>query len=71
MHHADVNSAALAGDLRRVLKGEVRFDDGTRAMYSTDASNYRQVPIGVVVPVDVDDVIQTVERISGAEGRRL
>jgi FAD/FMN-containing dehydrogenase len=58
---ADVNSAALASELRRVIKGEVRFDAGTRALYSTDASNYRQVPIGVVLPIDVEDVVQTVE----------
>ena len=49
-------ASALADDLRRRIRGEVRFDDGTRALYSTDASNYRQVPIGVVIPRDVDDV---------------
>src|SRR4029077_18365134 len=36
-----------------------RFDAGARALYSTDASNYRQVPIGVVVPRDVSDVLET------------
>src|SRR5205085_3356623 len=35
-------------------------DDGSRALYATDASNYRQVPIGVVIPRDVDDVVETV-----------
>lgn len=40
----------LKNDLRRAVDGEVRFDPGTRATYSTDASNYRQFPIGVVVP---------------------
>ena len=48
--------AALAAELRAAVGGEVRFDDGTRAMYSTDASNYRQVPIGVVLPIDASDV---------------
>ncbi len=48
----DVN--ALAGDLRARVDGEVRFDAGTRSAYSTDASNYRQVPFGVVVPRTVD-----------------
>jgi FAD/FMN-containing dehydrogenase/Fe-S oxidoreductase len=52
---------ALAGDLRRIVGGEVRFDPGTRAMYATDASNYRQIPIGVVIPRTVDDVVATVE----------
>jgi FAD/FMN-containing dehydrogenase/Fe-S oxidoreductase len=32
------------------VDGEVRFDEGSRAAYATDASNFRQVPIGVVVP---------------------
>ena len=36
----------------RACRGEVRFDAGSRALYATDASNYRQVPIGVVVPRD-------------------
>ncbi len=47
---------ALARELRAAVRGEVRFDRGTRAMYSTDASNYRQVPIGVVLPRDAADV---------------
>src|SRR5436190_10567957 len=55
---------AAAGDLERRLKGavrgEVRFDNGTRAMYATDSSNYRQVPIGLVVPLDEADVQATI-----------
>jgi FAD/FMN-containing dehydrogenase len=39
----------------------VRFDRGSRALYATDASNYRQVPIGVVLPRDTDDVLAAVE----------
>ncbi|OGB26117.1 MAG: dimethylmenaquinone methyltransferase [Burkholderiales bacterium RIFCSPLOWO2_02_FULL_57_36] len=50
----------LANDLKAVIDGEVRFDDGSRALYATDASNYRQVPIGVVIPRTVEDVIETV-----------
>jgi FAD/FMN-containing dehydrogenase/Fe-S oxidoreductase len=46
--------------LARVVRGEVRFDSGTRALYATDASNYRQAPIGVVLPRDAEDVIQTI-----------
>ena len=45
--------------LRKALRGEVRFDAGSRALYATDASNYRQVPIGVVIPRGLDDVIAT------------
>src|SRR5437870_8729480 len=55
-----VNSEELAVALRRSVSGEVRFDDGSRALYATDGSNYRQVPIGVVVPRDEDDVVATV-----------
>src|SRR5437762_14079362 len=36
--------------LRRKLRGDVRFDNGSRALYATDASNYRQLPIAVVIP---------------------
>ncbi|WP_345540723.1 FAD-binding and (Fe-S)-binding domain-containing protein [Variovorax defluvii] len=46
--------------LSAAIQGEVRFDTGSRALYSADASNYRQVPIGVVVPRSVDDIIATV-----------
>ncbi len=54
------DAAALEAELRRNLEGEVRFDSGTKAMYAVDASNYRQVPIGVVVPKSKEDVVQTV-----------
>ncbi|MBO9539295.1 FAD-binding protein [bacterium] len=50
---------ALADALTQRLKGEVRFDDGSRALYATDASNYRQVPIGLVIPRDAEDVVET------------
>src|SRR5215467_14139056 len=42
--------------LRKSVRGDVRFDNGSRALYATDGSNYRQVPIGVVLPRDADDV---------------
>ncbi|HWE07379.1 MAG TPA: FAD-binding and (Fe-S)-binding domain-containing protein, partial [Rhizomicrobium sp.] len=51
----------LENELRRSLEGEVRFDNGSRALYATDASNYRQVPIGVVVPKTVEDVLAAME----------
>src|SRR5580700_1581035 len=55
-----VDEPALAEALRRHIRGEVRFDSASRALYATDGSNYRQVPIGVVLPRDVDDVIATI-----------
>lgn len=51
---------ALERELQENVSGEVRFDRGSRALYATDASNYRQVPIGVVVPKSLDDVVATV-----------
>jgi FAD/FMN-containing dehydrogenase/Fe-S oxidoreductase len=48
---------SLKLELARQVEGEVRFDVGTRAAYATDASNYRQVPIGVVIPRHEGDVI--------------
>ncbi len=50
----------LASALRRRVDGEVRFDDGSRALYASDLSMYRQVPIGVVIPRNMDDVVETV-----------
>ena len=55
-----VDAAALEAALRRHLRGEVRFDSGSRALYATDGSNYRQVPVGVVIPRDTEDVIAAV-----------
>ena len=51
---------SLAARLKKAIDGEVRFDTGSRAMYSADASNYRQVPIGVVIPRNVDELVETV-----------
>ena len=47
----------LERELKEKVRGEVRFDEGYRAAYSTDSSNYRQAPLGVVVPLDVEDVV--------------
>src|SRR5258708_15476112 len=56
----NVDASALASALKREIRGEVRFDDGSRALYATDASNYRQIPIGVVLPRDINDVLATI-----------
>ena len=54
-----IDVAALERDLRAGMQGEVRFEDGYRGMYASDAGNYRMVPIGVVVPKDAGDVAHT------------
>ncbi len=55
-----VDAPALDQALRRNIRGDVRFDSSSRALYATDGSNYRQVPIGIVRPRDADDVIAAV-----------
>ncbi|MGC4933097.1 FAD-binding and (Fe-S)-binding domain-containing protein [Gordonia sp. DT30] len=52
--------AELSGRLARELDGEVRFDSGTRGAYSTDASDFREVPIGVVVPRTIEDGVRAI-----------
>ena len=56
-----LNPGALEADLEYEVDAEIRFDPGSRALYATDASNYRQVPIGVVIPKTRQAVINTVK----------
>jgi FAD/FMN-containing dehydrogenase/Fe-S oxidoreductase len=55
----EIDVRALERELRQHVEGEVRFDSMTRALYATDASNFRQPPIGVVIPRTIDDVVAT------------
>ena len=45
-----MSTARLEAELAARVDGEIRFDPGTKAAYAQDASNYRQVPVGVVIP---------------------
>ncbi len=56
----DVDLGALRRDLDARVDGEVRFDAVSRGAYSTDASVYRQVPLGVVTPRTVEALVETV-----------
>jgi FAD/FMN-containing dehydrogenase/Fe-S oxidoreductase len=56
----NIDVAGLEAELHKNVEGEVRFDAGSKAMYAVDASNYRQVPIGVVIPRSKEDVVQAV-----------
>ena len=62
-----VDSQRLESALTLALQGEVSFDNGVRAAYAADASNYRQVPIGVVLPRSVEDAVQTM-RLCASHG---
>ena len=55
----------IRDDLKGIVKGELRFDDLTLSLYSTDASIFQVKPIGVVVPRDEADV-QALVRYAGA-----
>jgi FAD/FMN-containing dehydrogenase/Fe-S oxidoreductase len=55
----EIDSRSLERDLAQEIRGEVRFDRGSLGLYATDSSNYRQVPIGVVVPRTLEDVVVT------------
>src|SRR5262249_22617047 len=61
------HAQALADDLRREVRGDVRFDDVSRVLYSTDASIYQMLPVGVVLPTGVDDVVAAV-RVADRHG---
>ena len=52
------SSAELAAALQAEMKGEVRFDKISRALYSTDASVYQIEPLGVVIPKDREDIVR-------------
>jgi FAD/FMN-containing dehydrogenase len=54
-----LNAKALERDLARNIEGEVRFDSASIGLYATDSSNFREIPIGVVVPRSSEDVVAT------------
>ena len=58
LFYPDDQVRSLAAELRRTLSCPVHFEAQTRALYAADASNYRQVPMGVVVPRNAGDVVE-------------
>jgi FAD/FMN-containing dehydrogenase/Fe-S oxidoreductase len=66
----EVQRAALGTALSGALRGQVRFENTTRAAYASDSSNYRYVPLGVVFPVDHADV-QAAARLAAEAGAAL
>jgi FAD/FMN-containing dehydrogenase/Fe-S oxidoreductase len=56
----EIDLGALEAELRDAVDGEVRFDAGTRAIYSHDSSNYRQPPLAVVIPRSADAVVAAI-----------
>ncbi len=66
MRSASYPTDALAASLRAAVRGEVRFDHFSRILYSTDASIYQILPLGVVLPRDADDVAATLRLCADA-----
>jgi FAD/FMN-containing dehydrogenase/Fe-S oxidoreductase len=58
---AAMKRSALARTLSRHIAGEVRFDDTCRRIYSTDASIYQVMPLGVVIPRTTDDLVAAIQ----------
>ena len=63
----DARAARLERALRQGVRGEVRFDAKSRLLYSTDASLYQIMPVGVVLPRDADDV-RAAHRLAAEHG---
>src|SRR3954454_14909544 len=61
------DGSALATRLRKNIEGEVHFDAFTRGRYSTDASIFQIMPIGVVVARNEADIRTAIE-IAREEG---
>ena len=63
-----VDVRGLRRQLEHKLEGEVHFDAAYKAMYATDASNFRQVPLGVVIPKTLEDVVAAVASVAVRRG---
>lgn len=50
----------LRSKLEAQTSAEVRFDAASRAIYASEASNYRQLPIGIVIPKSTADIVTAV-----------
>src|SRR5205814_1530406 len=61
MDNRAVDVVSLRAVLKEAMAGEVRFERLDRALYSTDASIYQIVPLGVVIPKTADDIIATIK----------
>ena len=57
---------SLREKLAAQTSAEIRFDAASRALYACEASNYRQLPIGVVIPRTLEDIVTTVNLCKAA-----
>ena len=59
MGKTSIQDSTIARLLQKETNAEVLFDDFSRGLYSTDASIYQIMPMGVVVPKTEEDVKTT------------
>ena len=59
--------------LKHKLKGELHFNETHRIIYSTDASAYKEKPLAVAFPKDIEDVREIISFVSSEKkfGPRL
>ncbi len=68
--YKNIDKSTVVNELRSRLEGDLNFSDAGRALYTSDASNYRQVPLGVVYPRSTED-IRTVSQVCNKHQRPL
>lgn len=51
----------LQNKLKKQINGDIHFDQLTRLLYATDASDFRKLPAGVIMPKHVDEIAATME----------
>ena len=59
MYHGNRHREPISGwdkAIREKIRGELATDDLSKILYSTDASVYREMPLGVVYPMEEQDV---------------
>ncbi|HEY3530912.1 MAG TPA: FAD-binding and (Fe-S)-binding domain-containing protein [Nocardioides sp.] len=61
LEQTEAGSEEILEELNAAVEGEVRFDDASRHLYANDASIYRVVPLGIVIPRDARDVVRALE----------
>ena len=63
----NTDNSKLVMRLKQEVQGDILFDDFSRGRYSTDASIYQLMPVGIVIPASEDDV-QIALQIAVEEG---
>ena len=68
---SDAAARALQATLTASVEGDVHFDRLYRTLYSTDASIYEIIPVGVLMPKSVDDVVAAINACREQAANRL